>query len=162
MSTTFSYDIGIGSVGAAVEKDNKLLYLGSHTFESASEAKERRANRSSRRNKARKRWRKQQLKKAFVDFKLLTQQEVDDKQFACFTVDNEKFKKPDVITVYHLRQKALKEEVSVRELFLCLHSILTARGHFLNETVDFSKEGITFELYCERFFDLASKCIELK
>ena len=162
MSTTFSYDIGIGSVGAAVKKDNKLLYLGSHTFESASEAKERRANRSSRRNKARKRWRKQQLKKAFVDFKLLTQQEVDDKQFACFTVDNEKFKKPDVITVYHLRQKALKEEVSVRELFLCLHSILTARGHFLNETVDFSKEGITFELYCERFFDLASKCIELK
>lgn len=162
MATTFSFDIGIGSVGAAIERDNKLLYLGSHTFESASEAKERRLYRSGRRNKARKHWRKQQLKKAFVDFELLSQQEVDDKQFACFTIDNDKYKKPAVLTVYHLRQKAIKEEVSTRELFLCLNSILTARGHFLNETVDFSKEGITFELYCEKFFDLANKIIELK
>ena len=76
MATTFSYDIGIASIGSAVEKDNKLVYMGTRVFNEAISAKEARLNRSSRRTTRRKTWRKNQMKEAFIDFGV-----IDEKDF---------------------------------------------------------------------------------
>ena len=78
MSKSLGLDIGIGSIGSAlIEDDNNLLYMGVRSFNQAKEASESRNSRAQRRNIARKRWRKEQLKEAFTDFNILTKEEID-------------------------------------------------------------------------------------
>ncbi len=160
MSTTFSYDIGIASIGSAVEKDNKLIYMGTRVFNEAISAKEARLNRSSRRTTRRKRWRKKQMKDAFIDFGVISKKELSIPGYMCYTTNNEHLKMPVDNSIYHLRKRALSEKVTKRELLLALYNICGTRGHFLLETIDFSKGGITFEMYKERFYQLASSYVD--
>lgn len=77
---TFGFDIGIASTGVAViTDDGKLVYDGTHGFNTAEEASESRKNRSARRNLSRKKWRKNQLLEAFDDFNVLSKQETSQK-----------------------------------------------------------------------------------
>ena len=147
------FDIGITSIGAAVAADHDLKYLGVRVFNAANEASDSRTHRSARRNLARKKWRKQQLGIAFEDFGLLTHDQINSKNFACFTAHSETFAPPLDKTVYHLRKRALSERISERELYLCFMNMLHARGHFNMETYDFSKGTITFEEYKDRFYN---------
>lgn len=39
-------------------------------------------------------------------------------------------------------------------MLLCLYNICKTRGHFLLETVDFTKEGINYSLFRDRFFEV--------
>ncbi len=160
MSTTFSYDIGIASIGSAVEKDNKLIYMGTRVFNEAISAKEARINRSARRTTRRKTWRKRQMKDAFIDFGVISKQEFNTPGYMCYTTDNEYLKKPEDNSIYHLRKRALSEKVTKRELLLALYNICGTRGHFLLETIDFSKGGISFEMYKERFYQLAGSYVD--
>ena len=61
--------------------------------------------------------------------------------------------RPKDRTVYHLRKRALTEQVTERELYLCLNNILQARGHFLMENIDFTRDTIKFEDYKKLFYD---------
>ncbi len=160
MAITFSYDIGIASIGSAVEKDNKLIYMGTRMFNEAISAKEARLNRSSRRNTRRKTWRKKQMKNAFVDFGVISENELKIPGYMSFTTNNDCLKMPFDNSVYHLRKRALSEKVTKRELLLALYNICGTRGHFLLETVDFSKGGISFEMYKERFYQLADHYVD--
>lgn len=151
-------DIGIGSVGwcAINQKEGKLIDFGTRIFESATEAKDQRLARSARRTLRRKKWRKKQLLKAFDDFSIISKEEINKPGFLSYTTNSEDIIRPDSDTVYHLRQKAIHKKISKRELLLCLYNILDARGHFLLETIDFDKDGITFELYKDEFYVLLS------
>ncbi|NMA16721.1 MAG: hypothetical protein GX935_05640, partial [Erysipelotrichia bacterium] len=160
MTTTFSYDIGIASIGSAVEKDNKLVYMGTRVFNEAISAKEARLNRSSRRTTRRKTWRKNQMKNAFIDFRVIEEKDLKMPGFMSFTTDNEYFKRPIDNSVYHLRKRALSEKVTKRELLLALYNICGTRGHFLLETIDFSKGGISFEMYKDRFYQLTDSYVD--
>ena len=158
----YGFDIGIASTGSAVSDGKNIIYMGTHVFNEATEAKEPRLNRGARRNLARKKWRKDQLKDAFDDFGVLSRLEIDQDGYLCFTTDNDLISRPIDNTVYHLRKRALTGKVSKRELFLCLYSMLHARGHFLLETIKFSEtETITFEDFKERFYDAIAEAIEL-
>lgn len=160
MTTTFSYDIGIASIGSAIEKDNKLVYMGTRVFNEAISAKEARLNRSSRRTTRRKTWRKNQMKNAFIDFRVIEEKDLKMPGFMSFTTDNEYFKRPIDNSVYHLRKRALSEKVTKRELLLALYNICGTRGHFLLETIDFSKGGISFEMYKDRFYQLTDSYVD--
>ena len=151
---TIGLDIGIGSCGSAVSDGQNILYMGTHVFETAKEASKSRKNRSQRRTLARKKWRKKQMLQAFVDFGLLTKDQIDQNGFLSFNTNSNGIVRPVDKTVYHLRQRALTEKVSERELLLCLYNMLHARGHFLMETIDFSKDSITFEDYKEHYYSL--------
>ncbi len=145
MSKTLGLDIGIGSIGSALLNDDKVLYMGVRMFNSANEASDSRLHRSQRRNLARKKWRKEQLLDAFADFGVLTKEEISQEGYLLYTTNNELIKKPNDKTVYHLRSRAIREQVTKREILLCLYNILHARGHFLNETIDFENgKTITF------------------
>lgn len=162
MSKSLGLDIGIGSIGSAlIEDDNNLLYMGVRSFNQAKEASESRNSRAQRRNIARKRWRKEQLKEAFTDFNILTKEEMDGDGYFVFTTNNDKIKRPKDKTVYHLRNRALNEKVEKREIILCLYNILHARGHFLSETIDFSKRKVEFEDFKERFYDYTENYLAL-
>ena len=144
---TFGLDIGIGSVGSAVSDGDNILYMGTHVFNPANEASESRTNRSARRNLARKKWRKKQLVEAFIDFGIISKDEINKPVYLCFTSNNKELAKPTDRTVYHLRKRALNEQVTEREVLLCLYNMLHARGHFLLETIDFTKDSISFDEY---------------
>lgn len=149
----FAFDIGIASTGSAVSDGTNITYMGTHVFNTASEAKESRLNRSARRNLSRKKWRKKQLREAFNDFNVITKEEISQEGYLCYTTNNEKISRPIDKTVYHLRKRALNEKVSKRELLLCLYNILHARGHFLMETIDFvNTNRITFEDFEGKFY----------
>ncbi|MBR2686053.1 MAG: hypothetical protein IKE59_08430 [Erysipelotrichaceae bacterium] len=77
-NNSFGFDIGITSIGSAVMSNDKnnLEYLGVRIFDQATEAKEARLHRSARRNVARKKWRKDQLKKAFIEFGVISKEEI--------------------------------------------------------------------------------------
>lgn len=111
MTTTFSYDIGIASIGSAVEKDKKLVYMGTRIFNEATSAKEARINRSSRRTTRRKTWRKNQMKDAFIDFGVISEKEFKTPGYMCYTTNNAYLKMPADNSVYHLRKRALSEQV---------------------------------------------------
>ena len=160
MATTFSYDIGIASIGSAVEKDNKLVYMGTRVFNEAISAKEARLNRSSRRTTRRKTWRKNQMKEAFIDFGVIDEKDFKMPGFMSFTTNNQYLKRPIDNSVYHLRKRALSEKVTKRELLLALYNICGTRGHFLLETIDFSKGGISFEMYKDRFYQLTDSYVD--
>ena len=75
----YGFDIGIASTGSAVSDGKNIIYMGTHVFNEATEAKEPRLNRGARRNLARKKWRKDQLKDAFDDFCILAREEIKQK-----------------------------------------------------------------------------------
>ena len=158
---TFGLDIGIGSVGSAVSDGNNILYMGTHVFNPANEASESRTNRSARRNLARKKWRKKQLVEAFIDFGIISKDEINKPGYLCFTSNNKELAKPTDRTVYHLRKRALNEQVTEREVLLCLYNMLHARGHFLLETIDFTKDTISFDEYKSKFYGTINGYIEI-
>lgn len=149
-------DIGITSIGWSIidEVKGKLLDMGVHMFEQATPAQEARLNRSARRTLRRRNWRKKQLKNAFVEFGLISKEEMDQRDYLSYTANTDTFSRPEEDTVYHLRLKALKEQVSLRELLLCLYNICGTRGHFLMENINFaSSEPITFDFFVEQFYE---------
>lgn len=160
-------DIGITSVGFSIidVKNAKLIKMGVRHFEEANEAKDVRLNRGARRLIDRKHWRKKQLKDAFVDFGLISREEIDKKNYLQFSYCDEDNLKiiehdHDVHTVYHLRKKALNEKVSKRELLVALHNICKTRGHFLLENVDFENNStINFEEFKNKYYDLTEPII---
>lgn len=158
---TLGLDIGIGSVGWAVvnQEDAKLVDMGIRLFETATEASEPRNNRSARRNIRRNKWRREQMKTIFLERGLITQEEFEDSEFLSFTVDDNKYKRPDADTVYHLRAKALKKQVSKRELLLCLYNICKTRGHFLLESIDFNTDGVSYDVFKEKFYEYSDPFI---
>ena len=157
----FGFDIGIGSTGSAVASGNNMIYMGTHVFDTATEAKESRTHRSARRNLSRKKWRKQQLLDAFDDFGIISKSESLKPGYLCFTTNNAVLSKPADKTVYHLRVRALTEQVTKREILMCLYNMLHARGHFLMETIDFTQNTITFEDYKERFYEATGEYVHI-
>lgn len=163
------YDIGITSVGwALIGKDGykyNLIEDGSVLFDEAVEASEARISRSARRNRRRKTWRLDQLKDAFDDFGVIKKSELALKGYTNFSATHKTNKDGELgldksleaidfnkfPTIYHLRQHALKNKVSKRELFLCLQNIVKTRGHFLLDgKVDFlSGNNVDKELIVE-------------
>lgn len=166
MDYTLGLDIGITSIGAcAIDQENaKLIELSVRKFDQAKEAKEARINRSTRRTLRRKKWRKDQLIAAFNNFGIITKEEIgtgDRKNnYLSFYGKGDGLSVPDVFTVYHLRQKAINEKISQREILLCLYNILQARGHFLFDTIDFTKEGLSFEIFKNKFYEFAEQYVE--
>lgn len=156
-------DIGIASVGwALLDNDrNQMVDFGVRIFNEANSASDARLNRSARRTLNRKKWRKNQLKQVFIDFGLLTKEELDQPGYLSFTVNNEFVSRPKDETIYHLRNRALYEQVSLRELFLALYNICGTRGHFLMESIDFTKESITFDVFKEQFYSLLNSFVGL-
>lgn len=165
MSYTLGLDIGISSVGACAidQEKGKLIEQSVRRFEQAGEAKDARLNRSSRRTLRRKKWRKDQLIAAFNDFGVISKDEINkygrSNYFHFFSTYLD-LQVPEAYTIYHLRQKALKEQVSKREIMMCLYNILQARGHFLLDTVDFTKDGVNFDLFKNKFYELSGSYIE--
>ena len=164
MNYTLGLDIGITSVGScAIDNDNtKLIELAVRRFDEAKEAKEARLNRSARRTLRRKQWRKEQLLDAFNDFEIISKTEIEKygkTNYLSFYGKGEGLDTPNVYTVYHLRKKAISEKVSKREILLALYNILQARGHFLLDTIDFSRDGINFEIFKEKFYSLTEKYV---
>ena len=151
-------DIGITSIGWCLidSKKEKLIDMGVHMFDEAHQAKECRANRQARRTLRRRNWRKQQLKNAFVEFEILSREEIDSANYLSYTACSNGLVRPKDETVYHLRKRALSEKVSKRELLLALYNICGARGHFLMENIDFSHGSISFEDFKEKFYDLTN------
>lgn len=162
---TLGLDIGITSVGScAIDQQNaKLIELSVRKFDQAGEAKEARTNRSARRTLRRKKWRKEQLLSVFNDFEIVKSEEIEKhglSNYLHFYYAKDDIRVPDAYTIYHLRQKALKEKIEKREILLCLYNILQARGHFLFDNIDFTKDGLTFDLFKEKFYDFISPYIE--
>lgn len=159
----FGFDIGIGSTGVAViSDDGNLAYDGTHVFNTAEEASESRKNRGARRNLSRKKWRKNQLLEAFDDFNVLSKQETSQNGYLCYTVNTDTIQRPLEKTVYHLRKKGLLEQISKRELLLCLYNMLHARGHFLMETIDFANTNtISFDDFKEHFYTTVDEIIHI-
>lgn len=165
MNYTLGLDIGITSVGSAsINLDTiKLIEMAVRRFNEAHEAKDARLNRSARRTLRRKKWRKEQLLDAFDDFKIISKEEikkVGKENYLSFYGKGEGLIIPNTYTIYHLRQKALKEQISKREILLCLYNILQARGHFLLDTIDFSKDGLTFNVFKTKFYETAEKYVD--
>lgn len=164
MNYTLGLDIGITSVGScAIDNDNtKLIELAVRRFDEAKEAKEARLNRSARRTLRRKQWRKEQLLDAFNDFGIISKDEIEKygkTNYLSFYGKGEGLHIPNVYTVYHLRKKAISEKVSKREILLSLYNILQARGHFLLDTIDFSRDGINYDVFKEKFYSLAENYV---
>lgn len=161
---TLGLDIGITSIGwSVIDTDQgKLIDLGVHLFEEANPASDARSNRCARRGIRRRKWRKEQLRRAFIDFGVLSREEIEQPGYLSYTSDTDTLHRPKDETVYHLRKRALYEKVSLRELLLALYNICGTRGHFLMENVNFdSQEGITFDLFRERFYEVIVDVIEI-
>lgn len=154
-------DVGIASIGWSLLDLSKkeMIDFGVHMFNSAKPAQEARTNRSARRNLRRRKWRKKQLKQAFIDFGLLSKDDFDIPEFLSFTANNDYVKRPQDETVYHLQLRALHEKVNMRELAMALYNICGIRGHFLMENIDFSKNSIDFSEFKERFYALIQEVI---
>lgn len=162
MGDTLGLDIGIGSVGSfLLSDDNKIKYMGVRIFNPAKEASSARKARSQRRNLKRKKWRKEQLKELFNDFSVISKTEMSQDGYFCFETNNKVIERPKDKTVYHLRKRALSEKVTKRELILCLYNVLHARGNFLMETIDFSKDNITVNDYIDYFFETTDEYLKL-
>lgn len=160
-----SNDIGISSIGTAIFDDEKMQYeeLSVRKFDVAKQAKDNRLFRSHRRNLTRKKWRCMQLKNAFINFGLISEEEIEQNGYLSYTTNNSSIEKPKYNTVYHLRKAGLEGKVlSNRELYLALHSICRSRGHFLNEDIDFSNGGIKLEQLKSDFYDLIDEYIDFK
>ncbi len=156
---TLGLDIGIGSVGWAVidQEKAKLIEMGVRIFEEGEPASNPRTKRSARRTLRRKQWRQKQLLNAFEDFGIIDKQEIEQPDYLSYTVTKGDLKRPKDSSVYHLRKRAINEKVTKRELLLCLYSICKTRGHFLLETVDFNKDGITEQVFFDKFYEFLDR-----
>lgn len=156
---TLGLDVGIASLGWALinQTEGRLIDFGVRMFDQANPASDARLNRSARRTLRRKKWRKEQLKQAFIDFGLLTKEEIASDGFLSYTTNNELFHRPKDETIHHLRMRAISEAVTIRELFLALYNICGTRGHFFMESIDFSNDSITYPLFEQKFFELVSE-----
>ena len=159
---TLGLDIGVGSVGWALinQEQNHLIDMGVRIFNQATPAQESRLARGARRNQRRRKWRERQLLDAFCDFHIVSKEEISQPDYLSYTVNSDTFHRPKDDTVYHLRKRALSEEVSTRELILCLYNICKTRGHFLMETVNFEKDSITLPLFVEKFHELIDSYVD--
>ena len=110
----FGIDIGIGRIGIAVAKDGSIYYLGVKVFDPSTEAQKRRLERALRRSLFRTNWRYDQLKKAFVKYSLVPKAIIDLGSYSRYEEVNADLPKPADETVYHLRVRATKEQVSIR------------------------------------------------
>ena len=162
MTYTLGLDIGIGSIGWAVinQQKGKLEDMGVRIFESAGAAQDARLNRGARRNLRRKNWRKRQLKDAFVDYGIISREELKRENYLSYTANTPDIPKPKYETVHHLRAAAIREKVSKREIMLALYNICQTRGHFLMENIDFSHESISYDLFKERFYSLVEPYVD--
>ncbi len=113
----FGFDIGITSIGTAIMSNSDVKYLGVRMFRQADEAKNARRFRSARRNLSRKKWRKNELKRAFTQFDLIKESDFNHPDFSCFT-SSDNYEAPKDKTVYHLRKRALTEKVSERQPYV--------------------------------------------
>lgn len=99
---------------------------------------------------------------AFDDFNVLSKQETSQNGYLCYTVNKDTIQRPLEKTVYHLRKKGLFEQISKRELLLCLYNMLHARGHFLMETIDFANTNtISFDDFKEHFYTTVEEIIHI-
>lgn len=155
-SYTIGYDIGITSIGWSVidVENNQLIDQGVRLFKEAESAQSRRIHRSSRRTIRRKKWRKEEFKQALVDFEIVTDLELQKSGYLNINSRyksngenklDESLDEINLKTIYHLRKKALEEEVSTREMILALYNIVKTRGHFQMENINFQNESIPMD-----------------
>lgn len=117
MGYRIGLDIGIASVGwGIVDENNKILDAGVRLFPEAKsdENQKRRTRRSARRLLRRRMHRLERLKKLLFEYKITDNLDYD------FYVNE--------TTPYHLRKKALYEEVDERELAVILFHLIKRRG----------------------------------
>lgn len=152
-------DIGTDSCGwVATDFKNNILKMhgktaiGSHLFEAGNTAADRRGFRTTRRRIKRRKWRLGLLEEIFdpymaaVDpyfFARLKESGLspkDSRKTVSSIVfptseEDKKFYK-DYPTIYHLRNKLMKEDrkFDLREVFLAIHHIVKYRGNFLQDT----------------------------
>lgn len=137
-------DIGVTSVGwAVIDLDkNRIHDLGVRIFDKAEDPQTgeslslpRRTARSARRRLKRRRQRLNNLKRFFVEQKLLTAEKIDE-----ILDPKSAYNKLDV---YELRAKALRDELSSEELFKTMYQIAKRRGFKSNRKVieESDKEG---------------------
>lgn len=159
---TLSIDPGLNNVGWALfdEENKKMVEMGVRKFEPAKEAKISRLKRSARRNNGRKKWRKQQLKQAFIDFNLISEEEFKNSQF--YEFHPEQYKVAGVKNLEDLRCYALQNKVTCQELFQCIYNILKYRGNFLRDDIDFENgESLTEELLIQEITNFMIKSLQL-
>lgn len=159
---TLSIDPGLNNVGWALfdEENKKMVEMGVRKFEPAKEAKISRLKRSARRNNGRKKWRKQQLKQAFIDFNLIGEDEFKNSQF--YEFHPEQYKAAGVKNLMDLRCYALQNKVTYQELFQCIYNILKYRGNFLRDDIDFENgESLTEELLIQEITNFMIKSLQL-
>lgn len=142
-------DLGVGSVGwAVIDENGKLCKFkgkktwGSRLFPEAQSAKSRRISRCARRRLKRRKQRIAALQDVFREeidaidptfFKRLEESKlkIEDKSFNFKkTLFKDYYKFP---TIYHLRDYLMTcdEKADIRLIYLALHHIMKARGHFL-------------------------------
>lgn len=157
-------DLGTNSVGWCVtDENNKIVkkngksLWGARLFDEASDAKERRMHRSSRRRLARRRQRidllraimKPEMDKVDPTFYFRLDESMflpEDKheliasnKYLLFNdpsfTDREFYSKDKYPTIYHLRQHLLSshQKEDIRFIYLCLAHMVKYRGNFLNE-----------------------------
>lgn len=161
-------DLGTNSVGWCVtDENNKIVkksgksLWGARLFDEASDAKERRMHRSSRRRLARRRQRidllraimKPEMDKVDPTFYFRLDESMflpEDKheliksnKYLLFNdssfTDREFYSKDKFPTIYHLRQHLLSshQKEDIRFIYLCLAHMVKYRGNFLNERQTF-------------------------
>lgn len=144
MKYSLGLDIGTSSVGwAMLDLDKQRIHdLGVRIFERPEDprdgdslAKPRRNARSARRRLKRRRQRLNNLKRFFVEQKLLTQTQVEQ-----VLNPESAYNKLDV---YKLRKQAIDEELSAEELLKVLYQIAKRRGFKSNRKIEeeSDKEG---------------------
>lgn len=167
-------DVGTESVGWAVTdetynllKCNGKQMWGARLFNTASDAQDRRKNRSSRRRLERTKTRLQTLEMLMSNeitkidpnfFRRLHESSLVSDDRTDQTDKYALFNDPDYTdedyqrqypTVYHLRSELIhsSEPHDIRLIYLAIHHILKSRGHFLFETGDNEKEKTFDESY---------------
>ncbi|MEG1642508.1 MAG: hypothetical protein RR272_05300, partial [Synergistaceae bacterium] len=135
-------DVGISSVGWSVlsgEKNDAILEnLGVHLFESGESnngrdrlSQERRLFRGERRIIRRRYYRKERLKAHLENIGFVTKEEIDS------------FYLEKSTNIYELKMKAIKEEISPKELLACLLHVCNHRGYrSFYETEDLTESNI--------------------
>lgn len=159
---TLSIDPGLNNVGWALfdEENKKLIEMGVRKFEPAKEAKVARLKRSARRSNGRKKWRKQQLKQAFIDFNLINEEEFNNNQF--YEFHPEQYKAYGIKNLMDLRCYALQNKVTYQELVQCMLNILKYRGNFLREDIDFENgESLTEDCLVQEIVSFMTKSLQL-
>lgn len=180
-------DVGTSSVGWAVtdpdyhiEKFGKKSMWGIRLFEEGNTAEERRTSRINRRRLARRHWRIQLLKEIFdpavsaVDpgfYRRMEESSLIEKEDA--HTKNALFADADFTdkdfhtqypTIYHLRKQLMErtEPCDVRLVYLAIHHILKARGHFLSDvdTEDTSDVNTQFQEFCRTLSEML--CVQIQ